>query len=441
MINNPKIDKCPHIFCTSCYETYVNLTNEKLRCPVDGIQLTEAPKEICFISNILEKQLLNCGNKEKGCEWSGQLKDYFNHLKEECIKQIIKCPFEECEFEIEREKMEEHKLTCEHRKVECEYCHNMFNYNILKEHESSCPKFKVSCPQQCQQLIPRDEIEIHLKDNCPNTLINCSLAYIGCNSQLLRKDIEEHSKNFSAKHTELIGQSLTNIIKDLSEFKNEFYEYKKNLIDNKNINEDDEILLKKKRMRNKEEGNDVNENMQNNIIPRNINNSLFDLSNLPLGATVNQNSVSFKAGMKPEHRFVFSNLKLPLNVKTNWKVNIKHFDSWVALGLCDKKKVLANKMKFYSSGKGFNHGSYLISTNNYSWNCNNTNENNLYIKLPQIQSGIEFCFEYDPNSKILNISSNKFSKTLTRVEPIIDDCLVICIVFLNSGNEVELIKC
>ncbi len=482
-----------------------------MKCPVTEQNIAEKPSPFPFVEAILEKQLLMCANHDKGCEWQNTLKEYFTHLNNDCQKQVIKCPFDDCAFETEREKMEEHKKNCDFRKVECSYCHDYFIFSALDFHLTECQKFILDCPLGCEEKIAREDVDRHIKDFCMNSIVKCPLYEFGCEKEIIRREVNDHVRESQSEHLILLANKFKSFFSEIEKryekINDDFTTFKQQVEDKLNLsqqrsltrmkrsrpdsepNEYDSFPLKKQKLNNDEpslaalgfipestqiiqkrtenrenqktatkedmllikaEEMENEQNLYENLNGINSNNrdgasdiksDMFDTENLPSGAMIKNNCISFKSGKKSEHTYVFTSMKLSSTKKTKWKCTLLHYSNWIALGLCDKKQVLSNKMKFYSSRKGFNHGSYLISTNNYIWNCKNPKENNICISLPHIEDGDVFYFEYDPIEKSLLISTTSFTKKLTGVEPISDEKLTPCMVFLYSGNEIQITEC
>ena len=51
--------------------------------------------------------------------------------------------------------------------------------------------------------------------------------------------------------------------------------------------------------------------------------------------------------------------------KINWGIKIKKFTGWIGLGICLKNIIKNANYHFNYNNTG--HGSYLISSNGYSW--------------------------------------------------------------------------
>jgi len=66
-----------------------------------------------------------CTNKEKGCEWQGEVNDIINHLvnSDGCQFEEVKCS-NDCGKHLQRQYLTSHvEDECVHRKVDCQYCH------------------------------------------------------------------------------------------------------------------------------------------------------------------------------------------------------------------------------------------------------------------------------------------------------------------------------
>ena len=106
-----------------------------------------------------------CTNKEKGCEWQGELNDINNHLdnSDGCQFEQVKCS-NECGKMIQRQYLTSHVETeCPRRKVNCKYCHDTGEHQFIEgQHKEECPKVPLLCPNKCEVgSVPREEMEAH----------------------------------------------------------------------------------------------------------------------------------------------------------------------------------------------------------------------------------------------------------------------------------------
>ena len=495
ILYDPVFDKCGHIFCRRCLIFYFKTHDV---CPIDKNIINKEFSPMILIKNIINSKETYCKNKEKGCNWQGLFKDLPDHLNNICPKEIIQCTFKECKERIERSQLELHKLTCEYRLVKCEDCQNEFPYSVIILHKNLCNKMKIKCNQNCGLILQRDLLKNHIQNDCPNTIVDCLFKKYGCEEKVFRKELRDKLNKNMIKHMSLVIDKFEKDINELKKNQETFF----NFINKFNIIEKKIIINKAtKKLKNKK-------SKTNNIIINNNNNSTnykngnskylnkkrshhsitqnrskkdkkeqipeayedeeiyiideeqfnrekytkktyFDIKNLVTGIDIVGNRITYNSKRKNEHIYVFLDNKfdIDLNDKKEKSFTLKLFckSSWLAFGLCDKEKVLLNKGKFcMPSISNFNNGSFLISINGYSWNCNVLKENNVPINFPNIHDeGIEKIFKvvFNPKKFILSFfikNKNVPFATLTKVLPISgNNVLTPCIVFIFNGDSVE----
>ena len=134
-----------------------------------------------------------CINKERGCEWQGEVNYVKDHLinSNGCQFYKVECT-NNCGQMIERRNLATHTDTeCPRRKVNCEYCYNItLEYQLMELlHINKCPKFPIPCPNKCNVgTIPREDFEKH-KGECQLEVIECSSK---CGSKLERQNLPVH---------------------------------------------------------------------------------------------------------------------------------------------------------------------------------------------------------------------------------------------------------
>jgi len=151
-----------------------------------------------------------CTNRERGCEWQGDLSDINNHLENSdgCRFEEVKC-FNVCGRMLQRQDLASHAETeCPCRKVDCQYCHITGEYQFIEgEHKEQCPKFPLPCPNNCKvsctsgrkrranpyskqviRYISREDMEAH-RDECPLEDVECFLL---CGKMLKRQHLINH---------------------------------------------------------------------------------------------------------------------------------------------------------------------------------------------------------------------------------------------------------
>ena len=195
---NPYVDKCGHVFCKECITKYLDQIQQ---CPITKKELfLQDTFPLVFISEILEKKIVKCKNRNNCCEWTGKLSDLDNHLNIDCKRQIIDCPNKVCGNKIFRENKNFHLSICDFRIINCKYCD--FSVPFIEEikHHETCPKFVLNCTQNCQAKLQRQEMENHLEEVCMNKVIDCVFCNIGCNSTFMKKELGFHLKSKKNEH-------------------------------------------------------------------------------------------------------------------------------------------------------------------------------------------------------------------------------------------------
>ena len=152
---------------------------------------------------------INCTNRKKGCEWTGELGALKTHLESEkgCGFVAIDCP-NKCAFTMLRRELKLHlKSKCVLRSYRCEHCghkdtfkgitgidyqltlhrgiDNGYGYGypnevVAKSHYDECSSYPLKCPNQCGVTgIKRKDMVGH-RSKCPQERVECPFAEAGC---------------------------------------------------------------------------------------------------------------------------------------------------------------------------------------------------------------------------------------------------------------------
>lgn len=211
--DKPVIDICGHLFCEVCIAKHLNSLGKSKVCPITkDIYSNNVVEQIVhsmpYIKGILDRQKLKCVNK---CEWVGKLGDFPDHEKNECKNIPITCVnlYEGCRVTLIRSEIDSHIETCEFKPSMCEFCNLKVAKKQIDDHLGMCPNFRVSCTNECDNTFQRKELEQHLKNDCVNTIIECTFSKIGCEVKTKRKDLYDHYNKESFYHSNLIVKNLT----------------------------------------------------------------------------------------------------------------------------------------------------------------------------------------------------------------------------------------
>ena len=194
---------CGHVFCKSCLDIPKKSTAITNVCPVcrDEEFVTFPNKQA---AREIKSLHIYCTNKEKGCEWQGEVNDIDSHLRtiDGCQSVEVKC-YNECGKMIQRQYLTRHVETeCPIRKINCQHCHDIGEHQFIEgQHKEECLKLPLPCPNKCEVgSVPHEDMEAHKKE-CPLEMIQCEYHSVGCKRvKLARKDVEEHDNEKMKEH-------------------------------------------------------------------------------------------------------------------------------------------------------------------------------------------------------------------------------------------------
>ena len=197
------ISCCGHKFCRECIK---QVTKDAKPCP-----LCNEPNFNFMRERKLERFLKGsevwCSYKKEGCEWSGELGQLQEHLNRDpafenqlngCAFVAVECTHKCGEWFQRRHIATHQNEQCKKRPYSCDYCRDYASTfeDVTEIHYPQCGKYPVACPNDCDVYkMERQDLEGHLRDKCPLTLVDCPFHYAGCETQLLRKDMPEHMKD------------------------------------------------------------------------------------------------------------------------------------------------------------------------------------------------------------------------------------------------------
>ena len=170
-----------------------------------------------LLQRTLNERLVYCTHKDTGCDWTGKLVTFDQHLNatpdsekrmEGCSIQTFKCSY--CDDMFKRGDMLDHESKCPRRPITCKHC-EMFSAPEaeLEEHWKECKGYPVQCENKCGETVKREKMAEHLKDHCPLTVIKCEYSYTGCSVTLPRKEMAAHMDEAAKGHLQLVTKKLT----------------------------------------------------------------------------------------------------------------------------------------------------------------------------------------------------------------------------------------
>ena len=203
---------CGRIFCRNCLESRRNrssgYTCASCYSPLAGkyFKDTKTDYDICHLQ-------IYCTNKEKGCNWQGNIKDIDIHIPK-CPNQVVTC--DKCKQIMQGDQLESHvKDKCVLRYYKCVYCQIVGKYNFITgRHQEVCPDVVLPCTNEgCQQNIKRCNMELH-RQTCPKEIVKCPYYDIGCHTEMKREDIDQHEENNTKIHLKKALEKIKEKIKE-----------------------------------------------------------------------------------------------------------------------------------------------------------------------------------------------------------------------------------
>ncbi|KAI6647224.1 TNF receptor-associated factor 4 [Oopsacas minuta] len=192
------------ILCTGCN----GLSREA--CSVGEDQnimcLTCIPKDATHIPMKQARESVpnipaKCALCTRGCIWKGDMGNLTSHL-DECEFFVVNCP-NSCQMILQRLELEEHlKFDCTHRDVTCEHCNGTVQFKDLTKHYKECQEFPLVCQNVCAGTFKGKELQNHINTDCPNTVISCTYKPFGCNARMKRCELAVHNSNNILVHLE-----------------------------------------------------------------------------------------------------------------------------------------------------------------------------------------------------------------------------------------------
>lgn len=114
-------------------------------------------------------------------------------------------------MKIQRRHLTQHKSSeCSKRLLACRYCNKEFVADTLAAHHVKCGRVPVACPNRCDiNLLAREELEIHLKEQCTVSVMNCNFKDAGCRFKGPRYSMEKHLEENCQQHLNLMCNVVT----------------------------------------------------------------------------------------------------------------------------------------------------------------------------------------------------------------------------------------
>ena len=199
------------IICKSCLDRALKISKS---CPICR---NETERFVTYPNFHLDREikslLIYCTNKNKGCEWQGELSDINHHLSKSngCQFEEVKCS-NECGETMQRQYLIDHiEGKCPRREIHCKHCYEMGEYQFIEgQHKEECPRLPLPCPNMCEvYTVPREDLKKHIDEECQLEVLDC---LNNCGMKFERRNLCIHSKTqcrrrkVKCQHCNVIGE-------------------------------------------------------------------------------------------------------------------------------------------------------------------------------------------------------------------------------------------
>lgn len=230
---------CGYIYCRSC---------------IERVRLASKPCPTCnstdfniFPDKRLHKSLYSfkvwCSKRNKGCNWSGELRDLPAHLNDDptalarqshALRRIgcdfvqVKCTM--CDALVQRGSVTSHEAkTCPFRPYMCEFCGEFESTytEVTETHQPQCPCFPAPCPNECGETVLRRDMDDHLQNTCklrPPDKVPCEFSFAGCSEMVSPEKMQDHLEENLRDHLSLVATSHLSLRERLMELQGHFDE-------------------------------------------------------------------------------------------------------------------------------------------------------------------------------------------------------------------------
>ena len=204
---------CGYSYCQVCIE---QVQADKNPCPMcTHSEFTVFPNK--GLKRSLYSVSVHCAYRGEGCSWEGELLNLEKHLNENpkaggehllvgCEFVKIKCVH--CLKPFHRHCITTHQLEeCPQRPFCCGYCRKYESHykDVMTEHKLTCAFYPIPCPNECGMHPERQNLEHHVAEDCPFSVMNCDFCYAGCKVRLPRKDMTVHLAEKLVAHMSLMA--------------------------------------------------------------------------------------------------------------------------------------------------------------------------------------------------------------------------------------------
>ena len=177
---------------------------------------------------------IRCSNKEKGCKWTGEVKQLETHLsltKGNCQYESYDCKYK-CGSSLFRNALINHEsYFCSKRPTTCQFCkkYNSTFDEVTKVHFGVCSEYPVRCPNDCGASVKRIVLDNHVSTHCPQRKVQCEFAGIGCKWFDKERQLGKHLEEKWREHIAFAMSVMSHSAKEVAELKHQVTELRERM--------------------------------------------------------------------------------------------------------------------------------------------------------------------------------------------------------------------
>ena len=146
-------------------------------------------------------------------------KDLRSH-SEVCPLEPVTCT--KCKEVVTRQLMSEHNTNkCPKRSTQCKYCNMIGEFDFVTgQHIDECEEYPTGCPRRCRgsNQLKRKNLQSHAKV-CLLEPVECPFSEVGCNTHLVRRDLNDHVKSNLEHHMMKVMTAHMQLVSDHRQLK------------------------------------------------------------------------------------------------------------------------------------------------------------------------------------------------------------------------------
>ena len=236
---------CGNTICLQCGNKWKKTSNSCPQCRKEPLEIIADPKTQRRITGATAY----CPNYHFGCNWIGGFGQVTQHLDDDCEFEGKECPHWQCEEVVPKKLLEFHTSNlclwrrevcpcCESRKERLSYLPKHRRtflpttyHRIIEDHYWDCPNWPARCPNSCDPYLTltQSTVDTHVAKECPETLLDCTFAEVGCQVKRKRKDMPGHVRDALLDHVTAMFEDHMKLKRENEELKRELNQLKQHV--------------------------------------------------------------------------------------------------------------------------------------------------------------------------------------------------------------------